>query len=483
MSSKVVTPIEINMLMKVIDYYVFLDNEDFGITFCASGPNLVSYRDYRPMCKGNFQINIQNNNGCFFWKVTHKGQVLIKRFAKIKMSRGNLLSSDLSSMKDTTSIVTPDYALSYGFYDYETISTDFHTNPDRSYVYLTRNYSEWMKDLANKNPKFVDSPLNALALPGAHDAGMFETVHFKGLLNNDDFLEKLNFCLKIESKNFADCLERIVINMACTQKDNICKMLELGIRYFDFRPGYCYGPLKDVPGYKNKIFHQHGFIPGYLCRDFLCDIFKWLAEHPAEIVVVNFNFQGFDESSMKPDNDVLKALVSTVQLATKTKDKIAIGDQNDLSVTIRQLLDEKKRLIFLNQIETNSDAQKCDSYNKSVYATTDVNNILTALENMKESSKKTEAAYIVLQLQGTATADITTCSRSIICAINKDGSDAMSPLMLTKADFDHSTYPWLENNVVPDKFSPNKLLVFINDFVDNALVKHAIDITSKRIGL
>lgn len=58
----------------------------------------------------------------------------------------------------------------------------------------------------------------------------------------------------------------------------------------------------------------------------------------------------------------------------------------------------------------------------------------------------------------------------------------MSPLMSTKADFDHSIYPWLVNNA-PDNFSSNSLLVFINDFVDNALIKHAIDITRKRIDL
>jgi len=173
-------------------------------------------------------------------------------------------------------------------------------------------------------------------------------------------------------------------------------------------------------------------------------------------------------------------LVSAAQSDTNTLN-IAIGDQTDLSVIIRQLLDEKKRLIFLNQIEANSDAQKCDSYNKSLYATTDVTNILTALDQMP-SHPPTDKFYTLLQLQGTATTNTGACSTSILDAISLVSSDAMSPLMSNKADFDHSIYPWLVNNA-PDNFSSNSLLVFINDFVDNALVKHAIDITRERIDL
>ena len=112
-------------------------------------------------------------------------------------------------------------------------------------MYLTGNYSEWMRDLANEHPEFLDKPLNVLALPGAHDAGMFETFNFKRLLENEDFVNKLNSRLanplarkSMDFSDIGDYLERIVINMACTQKDNISTMLDLGIRYFDFRLGF-----------------------------------------------------------------------------------------------------------------------------------------------------------------------------------------------------------------------------------------------------
>jgi hypothetical protein len=472
------------MFTKGIDYYAFLDNDNFGVSFYAPGLTPVSYRSYASMSKGNFQIF----EGKFAWEVI-KDRVLTRRFAEINPFAGNLLRSNLKNMMSTQSIIAPDSALSYGFYDcgIRTLANSL-TNQDQSYVYLTGNYSEWMKDLANKHPEFLDRPLNVLALPGAHDAGMFETFNFKHLLGNEDFLDKLSsrlaYPLMRESKDIygydiTDYVERIVINTACTQKDDISTMLDLGVRYFDFRPGYCYWSLREVPELGNKIFHQHSFIPGHLFYDFLCDILKWLATHPAEIVVVNLNFQGFEEPSMKPSIDDLMKLVRNVQLNTITRNT-AIGGKDDLSVPIKLLLNENRRLIFLNQINAVSDARKYDSYNDS-YATTDVNKILTALNGMQRHPPKDDA-YTVLQLQGTATADLTVCSTSILDVISPGSSDAMSPLMSTKAIFDNSTYPWLANNV-PRKFLPNSLLVFLNDFVDNALVKHAIDITRKRIDL
>jgi hypothetical protein len=473
------------MFTKGIDYYAFLDTDNLGATFYAPGSAPVSYRSSSPMSKGNFQIL----GGKFAWEVVNSNRVLTRRFAEITPLAGNLLRSNLKSMMSTRSIVTPDFALSYGFYDCGVRRLANHlTNQDQSYVYLTGNYSEWMKDLAGEKPEFLDRSLKVLVLPGAHDAGMFETFNFKQLLDNKYFLDmvraRLARPLARDSKDIgfdlADSAERIVTNLACTQKDDISTMLDLGIRYFDFRPGYCYGPLRYVPELENGIFHQHAFIPGHNYYDFLCDILKWLATHPAEIVVVNLNFQGFEDASMKPSIDELVKQIRNAQSNTNTSN-IAIGGKDDLNLPIKLLLKENKRLIFLNQINMASDAPKYDSYNNSLYATTDVNNILTALKGMQPLPQNKEV-YTVLQLQGTSTADPTACSTSILDVISPGSSDSMSPLMSTKSGFDNSTYPWLANNA-PGNFSANCLLVLLNDFVDNALVKHAIEITRKRIDL
>ena len=256
-------------------------------------------------------------------------------------------------------------------------------------------------------------------------------------------------------------------NIAVTQKDDITDMLNLGVRYFDFRPGYTYDNI--APG----IYHQHNFIPGYDYPGFLCDVLTWLWGNPSEIVVVSLNFQGFAQDSMKPsvanlNQDLAKAVQDT---QTQT---IQHGDASALSQTLNELLASNTRLIFLNQIGSATDAEKYDSYTDA-YKTTDVNVILKALSVM-ESTPQNGAAYTVLQLQGTANGTKDGIAKSIATT-----SDASSPLMSTKAMFDKQTYPWLQANVAT-QFSPDYLLVFLNDFVDNALACHAQAITLQRLG-
>jgi hypothetical protein len=352
------------MLTKGIDYYAFLDKDNFTVTFSASDIASVSYHANSSMRKGNFQLA----RGKFEWRVCKGDQVFNKGFAEINFLAGNLLHSNLNDMMSTQSVVMPDYILSYGFYDCGMrIDGRYLTNQDQSYVYLTANYSHWMRDLAEECPEFLDRPFNVLALPGAHNAGTFEISNFKQLLQNDEFSRKVRSDLKssldkkpkniITSYTINSFLERILTNLACAQKDNISTMLDLGVRYFDFRPGYCYGNFKNLPRFKDKIFHQHGFVPGYSYYKFLCDVLKWLAAHPFEIVVLNLNFQGFEDASMKPDIDDLMILVLAAQLNTGTCD-LAIGSKEDLNENIRSLLNENKRLFFLNQIDAASDAKK-----------------------------------------------------------------------------------------------------------------------------
>ena len=305
-----------------------------------------------------------------------------------------------------------------------------------------------MGDLLNSNPALGDAPFHVFALPGAHDAGTFSTAMYPVMEQNTVFMSALN-------------------NIAVTQKDDITDMLNLGVRYFDFRPGYTYDNI--APG----IYHQHNFIPGYDYPGFLCDVLTWLWGNPSEIVVVSLNFQGFAQDSMKPsvanlNQDLAKAVQDT---QTQT---IQHGDASALSQTLNELLASNTRLIFLNQIGSATDAEKYDSYTDA-YKTTDVNVILKALSVM-ESTPQNGAAYTVLQLQGTANGTKDGIAKSIATT-----SDASSPLMSTKAMFDKQTYPWLQANVAT-QFSPDYLLVFLNDFVDNALACHAQAITLQRLG-
>ena len=249
-------------------------------------------------------------------------------------------------------------------------------------------------------------------------------------------------------------------------------MLDLGVRYFDFRPGYCYPPIPD-----KNLYHQHQFIPGYPYASFLNDVLSWLLTHPDEIVVISANFQGFavDSGVMEPSTDVLQTYLNDALTASNATGLIVPGDKSDLNTSYRDLLAAKKRVIFLNQVKASNDANKYDSYSDSMYHTTDVTNILAALDGMSKDGQ-TGHDYTVLQLQGTANATGGGIFTSIATT-----SDTSSPLLSTKAAFDHSTYPWLKENVAT-RLNKDQLVVFLNDFADNALVHHAIEITKQRAG-
>jgi len=259
----------------------------------------------------------------------------------------------------------------------------------------------------------------------------------------------------------------LLVNFAFTQKDNITTMLNLGIRYFDFRPGYC------APLYTGNLYHQHNFIPGYSYSSFLQDILRWLNANPTEIVVVSLNFQGFLSTSMQPTQSTLNTYLTNAQTATGTTG-ILTGNKDDLSRTYSDLCSSNTRLIFLNQIGASDDATKYDSYDSSVYQTTDVDNVIGALNGMS-ASNQSSYDYTVLQLQATAEATGGGIFSNIATL-----SDATSVILSTKAMFDHQTYTWLRQNVA-NNFTFDKTIVFLNDFGDNALADIAMDITRQRI--
>ncbi len=461
------------MSSKGVDYYAYLSNNPFSVTFSkpidwGRKTEEIPLSQINTMLGGNLQINQSDvqplQTGRFQWIARSGSNQLFNGYADINPIWGILGDSNMDVMLDTPSIINSDYALSYGFYG-SAPSENTLMNQNQSYVYLTDNYSTWMGDLIKAEPALSERPFSTFALPGAHDCGMFDPTEVKKILNNPIFKELLTELLGEKVAALTESvLLRVIINLAFTQKDTIPTMLNLGTRYFDFRPGYCYKNI--APG----IFHQHNFIPGYSYASFLNDVLIWLNEHPSELVVVSANFQGFASDEMKPTVETLNSMVVKAQSETHTQN-IIIGDKSDRHTSIESLLQENKRLIFLNQIDAPNDASKYDSYNGDLYTTTDVNNILQALEDMQMSQQE-KYDYTVLQLQGTASG----LPAGIISALINDSS---SPLLATKANFDQSTYPWLAANV-KNKFAKDNLIIFLNDYADNALADYASQITRQR---
>lgn len=464
---------------KGVDYYSYLDqNGQFSAVFTKPVDDGNSTRSFThstagAMQKDNLQIDGDDigwteATGRYRWEARKGNTVLAGRFAEISPLTGNLGATDMGRMLRTPSQFGPDWAVSYGFYDSGNGKISGLTNQDQSYVYITRNQSDWMGELARSlGSAFTDKPFSALALPGSHDAGMFDDKVLGNLIATTAFLAYLAPVIGSGIITLAaPMIHRAAVNFGMTQKDNIADQLKLGVRYFDFRPGHCVVPFVG-------IYHQHAVIPGYSYQKFLEDVLNFLKHHPAEIVVVSANFQGIAFEAMKPMLSELEESLSAARKATGTQNTIVAGNKQDLRTTYQSLIAADKRLIFLNQVGAPDDATKYDSYTED-YKTTDVNVILRALETMTASGQSS-ADYTVLQLQGTATGLGGGKFASIATV-----SDASSPLLSTKPGFDNKTYPWLKANVTP-RLSPEKLVVFLNDFADNALVSAAIEVTKQRV--
>ena len=484
------TPVAGDIISKGVDYYAYFGGPNFSVTFrkpidLGNSTQAVQWPTSSTMLNQMLAANLQiaesdiglnSHTGRFQWHLFNNGAEIAAGYAEIAPSTGNLGDSTISNMLKTPSIITGDYSISYGFYD-SGPGFGSLTDQDQFYMYATANRSNWM---GNSNPSIKNAPLNRFVLPGAHDAGMFDPSSVQHLLASNDFKNILSGAAVLGTAVIdalsSDQVLRIVINLAFTQKDTIVYMLNLGIRYFDFRPGYSI----DDPNQTGKLYHQHNFIPGYGFEPFIQDICQWLHNNPSEIVVVALGHSGFNQDYMKADPETLWNIINQYSTATN----IGIGNKRDLFTSYSDLIQANKRLIVLGQYGFNNvspdpntgpilDAVKYDSYTDA-YQTTDVNVIINALNNMGQDGQN-GVDYTVLQLQGTASGTGGGIFDSVATL-----SNASSPLLSTKAQFDNKTYPWIQSNGT--RFSNDQLLVCLNDFADNALTEYCIDLTRRRAG-
>ncbi|WP_257829926.1 hypothetical protein [Burkholderia glumae] len=473
------------MTTKGVDYYFYIASlPGTSITFSAtdagaSKPKFtdIMNSDSARWGTGNVQIGVAGVGIYGEVKWSLYTNPVIERRAKINPLTGNLGGGSLADMMKTSSYTGGGLNVSYGFYDAGVGVGDL-TNQDQVYCYFTGSMQNWMGDLVAQDASVNDAPFSSFVLPGAHDAGTFDLSAVKGLLAaggaaTTAFMSLLGpgavLGAAVAGLTAAQATTAIT-NLAVTQKDDISTMLNLGCRYFDFRPGML---PKALQGFDGGIYHIHTAIPGYGYKAFLVDVLNWLQANPSEIVVVNANTAGFyDHASMDPSTDQLtKGLNDALN---KTSSTVLIGSASDLSSSYSTLIAANKRLIFLNQIGEWYEASKYDSYNNS-YKTTNPDNIIKAISAMNEQGQ-TGNDFTVLQLQGTASGTGT----AVVVAAALSQSYASSPLMSTKAKFDYTTYPWVATNV-PLNLGNGQLVVLLNDFVDNVLATTAQQLTLQRI--
>jgi hypothetical protein len=501
---------------KGVDYYAFIAKKNYSVVFSAPKNLNFSVSDITfnntddddhsvAIQHGHLEISemdigLLNHTGEFQWNVyDEKKHTIERKYIDISPLTGNTGNTNIESTLDENSIIKDDYAISYGFYDASSGDFSVLTNHDQSYVYVTQNLSTWMGDMIKNNAKYKDCPLHTFALAGSHDAGMYNNDAATNLMTNTEYSDFIieqtkeyhdnafdpiiEAIIKVDSEIAQKLIKtggkNIIVNLAMTQKDNIKTQLNLGIRYLDIRPGFCaYANTFSLPQKVedatdvNNLFHQHKLVPGMDFETILNQILIWLNDNKTEIVVVSLNFQGFFSDEMKPSSNFIQTYIDSV--VSTNKINLKSGSQEDLTKTYQELIDSNKRLIFLNQLEDKSDAIKYDSYTKS-YETTNVDNIIQALNDMKDNPAPATYDYMVLQLQGTANAILSDIADSSIMFSKKT-----SPLMSTKAMFDTQTYTWIYEHAAKD-FDTDHLMVFLNDFSDNALAHQSMVITKNRM--
>jgi hypothetical protein len=457
------------VVSKGVSYYAHVSAENWSVAF--TGPKVgQTFQSGPVMQSGSFEIDSKNIPGITNYtgrfQFTASGPPgSVQHHEDISSLYGSMQGGDLEVMLSTPSEGSDDlgYSVSYGFYDAGS-GADGMTNRDQCYVYATPSYESWMKD-------FSGQPLSSLVLPGAHDAGMFDTSTLDAVLNSSeaealfDMLGLLGPALHYVSAGVA---RTVLVNLAFTQKDTTTTMLDLGIRYFDVRPGYLTAPLNQV---RSDLYHQHNFVPGASFEAMLVDIFRWLVAHPTEVVVLTVGAAGFaDPAQMTPDAPTLANYVQAAQRTVGST--FTIGGLNSLSQSVGDLARGGTQLVLLDRVHSTIDVY--DSYSDAAYQTLDVTSIINALAGMTgEEQQKHD--YTVLQLQGTASGT----SQGIASQIPPK-SYAASPLMATKGAFDSATYPWALQHV-PTNLGKGKLLVLLNDYADNALVDCAIQLSTARL--
>ncbi len=479
------------MTSKGIDAYIYLSGARQSATIHARNHKGRKFAGDAAPDAGRMQshsfelsrgdIKIWEKSGQLKLEGSVDGKSVFQRFAEINPVTGNIADTDLGDMLNTRSVVKRDYAINYGFADAG------KGKRHQAWIYMTDSQANWMGRAIDKFG-LMDRSFGTFVLPGSHDAGMFTGVASNSEAGSlmrslvtakmDNKLSKagalatwlLSVRVAAEAGFLAaeklGTVRKILIGLTYTQKDTIATQLALGTRYFDFRPGY------NVPSYrKDKVLRmQHNFAPGSTFESFLSDIVKFLSRHKREIVVAQIKFDGFaDAGAMTPpakeiDKHLKDALAGT---------GIVQGGIGDLDRKVGDLLTESRRFIVLRDHD-----KPADSYSDKAYATDNPKDVVAALDETLDAPRR-NAKWTVLQLQGTYTNKIKAewWTGPSLASM----SDASSPLLSTKAKFDHKIYPWLmrKDTRFAERAGP-KLVVLLNDFVDNALSDHAFALTGQR---
>jgi len=204
-----------------------------------------------------------------------------------------------------------------------------------------KNFSEadnsrWMEDLS---ATIGTKPLRKLVIPGTHDSGAYnisadsDIAPDSGLttwLSSYEQLKKSFHDFFSRQKEYRSLLKKFMAGWSKTQDKTIYEQLKAGIRYFDLRL------LKRKDG---GLFIIHGMYSIDL-ETILADIRLFAAEHPKEIIILDFNHLYNLASGETVAFEQLKKY-----LVRENGVSLLVPAEKGINVTLNELWESDKQII------------------------------------------------------------------------------------------------------------------------------------------
>jgi hypothetical protein len=416
-----------------------------------------------------------NFNGVFRCRVIQQATELFNKYVEINVLTGNLQSGNMKDMLDQTSVLANGVSISFTFYDAPNKSVAGLPTSDQFYVSVTGDNSNWMGVVAPPHSPVAAQPFTRLILPAAHDIGMNSLQNAEACIQNAavHFLASLKADIPaIAGAGVSDTVltgfvPNIVQGLAITQKDSLSTILNLGARYFEFRPAYIENEVRKLEPIPNKLYFMHGPIPGMGYDEFLSGCFQYLVRHPGEVIVTQLRWDGVPADCARPSAQALQDCLTQVTQATRNI--IQVGSLEDMqNLSIDDLRAKQKRFILLENVASLS------SYSDSGNATLTGDSIITEFNALTRSGQSGNA-FTNLQCQATATN-----LGKVVLFSSLTANVSNSCLLCTKAVCDNKTMPWIKLNAL-SKLTAEQNIVIMDDFFDGGICDLARDLSLQRL--
>ncbi|KAK4167185.1 PLC-like phosphodiesterase [Cladorrhinum sp. PSN259] len=419
-----------------------------------------------------------NKKGRFTFKVFRHGNLITEQWVDVNAITGNASGGTMESIAETPSIFHDNLIISYGLYEAGQGPQPL-PNQHQCYITISPNYSNWIGDVAPPESDHENKPFSRLVLPAAHDVGMNSMESPSALLtkvggavvstlvNDNNLLNRISN--KLSGTPIQLIAPNIIYSLSMTQKDSLETMLQIGARYFEFRPAHLHKAVIPTCTLPDRLYFMHSAIPGMAYERFLAEIINFLRSHPTEIIVMQLRWDGVPDDCCHPSHEE-KLEYLECALRDHSNGEIITGNLDDMKrLTIGELRRERKRLILLDSVDSLS------TYTDEGNATMNGDSIVDAFPRVLTPDNQRGKAFINIQCQATAT----NIEKALIYSIVDTGV-TKSVLLATKGICDSKTLPWCRDNVL-NTCELDQMVVMMNDWIDGATADVAVQLSRQRL--